>query len=207
MTTFPRSGFLLVLSSPSGGGKSTIGRRCLERLENISYSVSYTTRPPRPGERQGVDYFFVSREQFQRLIATDALLEWEEVHGNFYGTSRQVVAENLAAGRDVLLDIDVKGGLEVQRQFADQAVLVFILPPSREVLVRRLRQRATDADAVVDLRLRNAVHEVSLGRQYEYLVVNDDLEQAVTCLCQIVAAERCRMTRHADFLAEFFADD
>ncbi|MBW1645628.1 MAG: guanylate kinase [Deltaproteobacteria bacterium] len=199
----PRTGFLLVLSSPSGGGKSTIGRQCLARMSDIAYSVSYTTRKPRPGERPGVDYHFVSREEFQRLLAADVFLEWEEVHGNYYGTSRQTVAESLAAGRDVLLDIDVKGGLEIRRRFADRSVLVFVLPPSGEVLARRLRQRATDSEEVIAARLANAAQELVFGRQYDYLVINDVLEQAVDCLCHIIAAERCRLARQQEFFRNF----
>jgi len=198
-----KTGFLVVLSSPSGGGKSTVSRQCLARLANISYSVSYTTRSPRSGEREGVDYYFVSRNEFNRLIAADILLEWEEVHGNLYGTSKLEVEKALSAGQEVLLDIDVKGGLRVRQEFSGQAVLVFLLPPNRQILIQRLRQRATDSDQDIAIRLANIDQELIWGQRYEYLIINDVVEQAVDALCNIILAERCRMSRQQIFLQKF----
>jgi guanylate kinase len=193
------SGMLLVLSSPSGGGKSTLGRLCLDRVDNLVYSVSYTSREPRGREQDGVDYHFVSRAEFMALAEGGFFLEWEEVHGNLYGTGKEAVQSLLRIGKDVLLDIDVQGGLRVRELMPDCTVLAFILPPSREALRQRLEKRATDAEEVVRLRMANANKEILTGQEYDYLIVNDDIERAVHELCCLVIAERCRMNRQDDF--------
>lgn len=195
-------GLLLILSSPSGGGKSTLGRLCLDRMENLVYSVSYTSRSPRGAEREGIDYHFVTRAVFSRLVDDDFFLEWEEVHGNFYGTSKQGVLGLLNAGQDVLLDIDVHGGLHLQKLMPERVVLVFVLPPSRQILHKRLRERGTDAKEIVNLRMENAEKEIAQGVDYDYLIINDRMEEAVDCLCCLIWAERCRMNRQQDILLQ-----
>ena len=193
-------GLLVIVSSPSGGGKSTLGRLCLDRMDNLVYSVSYTSRQPRGVERNGIDYHFISRSRFTSLVEDGFFLEWEKVHGHLYGTSRQAVQDLLAGGQDVLLDIDAKGGLHVRNLLPEHAVLVFVLPPSMKILQKRLVERGTDAAQVVKMRMDNAAQEVTLGMDYDYLVINDRLEDAVDCLCCLVRAERCRMKRQRDFL-------
>ncbi len=197
------SGLLVILSSPSGGGKSTLGRLCLDRMENLVYSVSYTSRKPRGNERDGIDYHFVSRSGFLSMAEEGFFLEWEEVHGNFYGTSRQVVQDLLDAGQDVLLDIDVQGGLHIKKLMPGRVVLVFVLPPSKQILRKRLEGRGTDAEGVVNLRMANAEKEIARGVDYyDYLVINDRIDEAVNSLCCLVVSERCRMSRQRDFLSQ-----
>ncbi|MBN2333360.1 MAG: guanylate kinase [Deltaproteobacteria bacterium] len=193
-------GMLLVLSSPSGGGKSTLGQKTIARLDNLRYSVSYTTRSPRAGEQDGTAYNFISFERFSLLIDEGFFLEWERVHGNFYGTGKKNIQEILASGHDVLLDIDVKGAQQVRKQLPGQVVTVFVLPPSMVVLESRLRSRATDDEEVIAGRLKNAVEEIGHCQSYDYLVVNDDLDAAVARLASIIIAERCRMSRQQAFL-------
>ena len=196
------SGLLIILSSPSGGGKSTLGRLCLDRMDNLVYSVSYTSRKPRGTERDGIDYHFVTRSDFSSLVKEGFFLEWEEVHGNFYGTSRQAVQVLLDAGQDVLLDIDVEGGLHVQELMPELTVLVFVLPPSKQILQKRLGGRGTDAEEVVKLRMVNAEKEIARGVDYDYLIINDRIEEAANSLCCLVISERCRMIRQRDFLSQ-----
>ncbi len=176
-----------------------MGRLCLDRVDNLVYSVSYTSREPRGREQDGVDYHFVSRAEFMALAERGFFLEWEEVHGNLYGTGKETVQSLLRTGKDVLLDIDVQGGLRVRELMPDCTILAFILPPSREALRQRLEKRATDAEEVVRLRMANANQEILTGRNYDYLIVNDDIEKAVYELCCLVIAERCRMGRQDDF--------
>ncbi len=196
------SGLLIILSSPSGGGKSTLGRLCLDRMDNLVYSVSYTSRKLRGTERDGIDYHFVTRSDFSSLVKEGFFLEWEEVHGNFYGTSRQAVQVLLDAGQDVLLDIDVQGGLHVQKLMPERTVLVFVLPPSKQILQKRLEGRGTDPDDVVKLRMVNAEKEIARGVDYDYLIINDRIEEAANSLCCLVISERCRMSRQRDFLSQ-----
>jgi len=169
-------------------------------MEDLVYSVSYTSRSPRGAERDGVDYHFVSRSRFLGLVEEKFFLEWEEVHGNFYGTSRDAVESLLNAGQDVLLDIDVKGGLYVKKLMPERAVLVFVLPPSKQILWERLVGRGTDAEEVVNLRMKNAEKEIRRGVDYDYLIINDRMDEAANNLCCLVMAERCRMSRQRGFL-------
>ena len=189
-------GFLLVLSAPSGCGKTTILRQVMAELSGLSFSVSHTTRQPRTGEISGRDYHFVSPEEFKiiRDQQPSGFLEWAEVHGNFYGTSRQEMDSRLAAGMDVILDIDVQGAEQVRR--STQPVTVFIAPPSLEELERRLRGRGTESEESVRRRLANAAKEMEAAPAYTYLIINDRLEQAVLELKSIIIAERCRIRRN-----------
>jgi guanylate kinase len=187
--TLEPEGMLIAVVSPSGGGKSTICRALLDADPKLEYSISVTSRPPREGEVDGRDYHFVSEERFQELIAEGLFYEWARVHDNLYGTRRDLVETQLARGKDVVLDIDVVGSLNIKKM-NDKAVLIFILPPSMQVLEGRLRRRETDSDEVIRKRLENAREEIRVAGQYDYVVINDDLEQAIVTVRGIINAER-----------------
>ena len=187
-------GLLIVISAPSGTGKTTLCHKLLEEFPNVEFSVSYTTRKPRPGEVNGKDYWFVSREEFMKMVEEGDFLEWAEVYGNLYGTSRSQVLKALNQGKDVLLDIDTQGALQVKRNFPD-AVLIFILPPSLKELERRLRKRGTDDEETIERRLRVAREEIKRARYYDYLIVNDELEVAYSRLKSIISAEKSKTNR------------
>ncbi len=192
-----RSGrkILFVVSSPSGGGKTTLCRRLLAEEPGIRLSVSHTTRPPREGEKDGREYFFTEEKDFTRLIAEGAFLEWAQVFGQHrYGTSRAEVDRIRGKGDDVLLDVDVQGAVAIKQRFPE-AVLVFILPPSEEELVRRLRLRGTETAQSLAVRLETAKKELALLPRYDYALLNDDLDQAYGALRSILTAERCRVSR------------
>jgi guanylate kinase len=191
---FERGGFLLVLSGPSGAGKGTLVERLVVARPECVFSISATTRPIRSTERDGVQYEFVSREDFERRRSAGEFLEWAVVHDHLYGTPTRFVDEQVKAGRVVVLDVDVQGGASVRRARKD-AVTVFVYPPSFEALRQRLAKRNTDAPDVVATRLRNAPGELAEWCEYEYLVMNDDLEQATARLVAIVDAERARVKR------------
>jgi guanylate kinase len=190
-----RRGLMLVLSSPSGAGKSTIARNLLESDSSLELSVSVTTRPRRASEIDGVHYHFVSRREFERLRDSDALLEWAEVHGNFYGTPREPAESAMAAGRDMLFDIDWQGAVQLNEKMRADIVSVFILPPSMHELKARLKRRAEDSDANIEMRLKNARIEIEHWREYDYVVVNDDLDRAFAAVRAIATAERLRRDR------------
>jgi len=196
MTT-PRRGLLIILSSPSGAGKSTLSRRLLEWDPSLSFSVSATTRTPRPGEADGTDYHFLSEEEFKRQVALDGMLEHAHVFGNFYGTPKADVMAVLERGGDVLFDIDWQGTQQVANAARDDLVSVFVLPPSRAALNDRLVSRAQDSAEVVASRMAKASDEISHYREYDYIVVNDDLERAVGAVQSILAAERLRRDRQS----------
>jgi guanylate kinase len=191
---FEPGGFLLVLSGPSGAGKGTLVDRLVAARPECTFSISATTRPRRSTEQDGVQYEFVAREEFERRRSAGLFLEWAEVHDHLYATPVRFVDEQVRAGRVVVLDVDVQGGASVRRARKD-AVSVFVHPPSIDALRQRLLKRATDAPEVVETRLRNAPGELAEWREYDYLVMNDDLEQAVARLTAIVDAERARVRR------------
>jgi len=191
---FAPGGFLLVLSGPSGAGKGTLVDRLVAARPECIFSISATTRPRRSSEQEGVQYEFVSREEFERRRSAGLFLEWAEVHGHFYATPARFVDDGVRAGRVVVLDVDVQGGASVRRA-RPEAVSVFIYPPSIEALRKRLLGRKTDSPEVVERRLQNAPGELRQYREYDYLVVNDDLERAVAQLVAIVDAERARVRR------------
>ena len=183
-----------MVSAPSGTGKTTLCRKVLEELGDITFSVSHTTRPPRTGEMEGRDYFFVDEATFKEMISKGEFIEWARVHGNYYGTSRENVLSNLECGKDVFLDIDVQGARQV-REYFPKAVLIFILPPSWQELESRLRGRKSDDEATIAKRLKNARQEIAAVREYDYAVVNDDIDTAKEQLISIIVAQRLRMPR------------
>lgn len=187
-------GNLIIISSPSGGGKGTLIREILKIVPEIGYSVSFTTREMREGEIDGHDYFFVGNEKFQELINSGEFLEYAEVHGNFYGTSINQVKTELGLGHDIILEIDVQGAKAVREKMPD-AVSIFILPPSFEVLATRLKERATESPEELKVRLGNSFGEVSRFDEFEYVVINGEIEKAVADLKHIILAERQKRTR------------
>lgn len=190
-----RRGLILVLSSPSGAGKTTLSKRVLASDAGIKLSVSMTTRAPRAGEVDGQDYYFVDRETFARRRDEGQLLEWAEVFGNFYGTPRAQVEADMAAGFDLLFDIDWQGAQQIAERMSADLVRVFILPPSGAALEERLRARAKDSEAVVRQRMARAADEISHWGEYDYVIVNDDLERSVAGLRAILTAERLKRDR------------
>jgi guanylate kinase len=190
-------GLLLVVSSPSGAGKTTLCNRLRQEFPKLGFSVSYTTRQPRPGETDGVEYHFVSPSQFQEMAANDEFAEYAMVHGNMYGTAARQVSTALELGRDLLFDIDFQGGRQLRNRFRDEVVLVFILPPSLRELERRLRRRATDADEVIAQRLKVARSELAHYAEYDYLIVNDDFDRAYDALRAVYVAALHRRDRQS----------
>lgn len=190
-------GNLIIISSPSGGGKGTLIREILRTTENIGYSVSYTTRAIRPGEEHKRDYYFISREEFNQHAEDGELLEFAEVHGNFYGTHRAVVEKMIAEGKDVILEIDVQGAEMVIEKMPD-AVSIFIMPPTFEVLRDRLTARNTETAADLALRLRNAFDEIRRFEMFQYIVINDEIAAATERLRAAILGERQKRTRQME---------
>jgi len=190
-------GNLIIISSPSGGGKGTLIKEVLKIVPNIGYSVSFTTRKMRGTEENGRDYFFVGKAQFEELIRKDEFLEFAEVHGNFYGTSMSFAKAEIDSGRDVVLEIDVQGAESVRKKFPE-AVSIFILPPSFEVLQKRLTARATEKKADLDLRLKNSFREVKCFEEFEYIVVNNEVTKATNDLRLIILADRLKRIRQSN---------
>ena len=202
------SGTIFIISAPSGSGKSTLTNELRRIVSNLEFSISYTTRPPRGSEQSGREYFFISREEFERMVCENEFLEHAEVFGNYYGTAKCCLREASARGHDLLLDIDVQGASQVKHQ-APAAVSIFVLPPSREELERRLRRRAEadddlqrkllgdgarlfNTEAIIQRRLQTASHEIENFRQYDYILVNDRLEESIDTLKSVVEAERLK---------------
>jgi guanylate kinase len=196
----PRRGLMLVLSSPSGAGKTTLSRELLRIDGQITMSVSVTTRPPRPGEKSGVDYWFVSPEEFGLMVNRRELLEHAKVFDHWYGTPVEPVDQALAAGRDVLFDIDWQGTQQLAQNARDDLVSVFVLPPSTADLEKRLKTRAQDSDAVVARRMAQAADEISHWAEYDYIVVNDDVQRCLEEVRAILVAERKRRQRQTGLL-------
>ncbi len=206
--TIRRRGFLLVLSSPSGAGKTTIARLLAEGDPGLQLSVSVTTRPRREGEVEGRDYIFIDRRRFDEMVAQGALLEHATVFGNCYGTPRRAIEEALVAGRDVIGDLDWQGAQQLTKSVRGDLVSVFVLPPSRAALETRLRNRAQDSAAVVAARMAKSAEETSHWSEYEYVIVNREIEQSVAQVQAIITAERLRRARQlglADFVARLRA--
>ena len=202
--TEKKRGQLIVLSGPSGAGKSTVLAEVFRRRDNLHFSVSYTTRAPRAGEQDGVNYNFVSRDEFERMIANNELLEYAEYVNNYYGTSLKVIHDKLDAGVDVLLDIEVQGAAKV-RQLCPDALFIFIAPPSFEELSRRLHGRQTDSEEVIAGRLEKAKVELKEIPKYDYLVINDQISQAADEFVSILTAAECRVENRKNMLKGVFA--
>lgn len=198
------AGNLYIVAAPSGAGKTTLVRRLLAEDSAIRLSISYTTRAPRTGEKNGREYHFVDIATFKTMIAQGDFLEWAEVHGNFYGTSKSWISSEMAAGRDVLLEIDWQGAQQV-RQYFPQAIGVFILPPSLEVLAQRLRGRGTDAEEVIARRLAAAGEEMRHVGEFDYVIINDDLEQALADLLAVSRATRLTFTQQQQRYTQLFS--
>jgi len=196
-----RRGLLIVLSSPSGAGKSTISRMLMSAERDITMSVSATTRPKRPGETHGVDYHFVDDAEFDRLIEAGEFVEWAPVFGFRYGTPKNPVKDALRAGRDILFDIDWQGTQQLEAAMGEDLVTIFILPPSMEELERRLRARNTDSEEVIATRMARAAGEISHWPEYEYVLVNRDMDECLAQVCSIVAAERLKRQRQIGLVA------
>ncbi len=194
-----------MLAGPSGGGKTTVCRRIVTARPDVRFSVSATTRPPRPGERDGADYRFLSPESFDALIDSDGLLEWAEVHGERYGTPREALVRASEGGSHLLLDIDVQGARQVREREPD-SVLVFLLPPTAEVLVERLQQRGSEDEDKVRRRLRTALSELEAVQEFDYVVVNDDLDVTVSAVEAILDAEVYRTERYREWLLKHATD-
>lgn len=197
-----REGILFVLSAPSGAGKTSLCRELIDSLPDLSQSISFTTRKRRNGEQDGVDYHFIDPEAFRSKIEQQQLVEWAEVHGNLYGTSLKTLQDAAGRGIDLLLDIDCQGAAQLKKNY-QQGVFIFILPPDYVELEKRLRDRGTDDENVIQRRLKNAAQEISQAHWYDYLVVNDDIISARDRIIAIVTAERCRSFRTTHLLDKF----
>jgi guanylate kinase len=185
---------VFIISAPSGSGKSTLVHRLLQAVPGLTFSISYTTRPPRASETNGVDYIFISRAEFQARLAHGEFLEYAEVFGNYYGTNRNTFEKAAHEGKDLVLDIDVQGARQLKVAIPE-AISVFVLPPSREVLEQRLRARSQDSEEVIERRLKGAAEEVRNYTQYDYVLINRELEESAARLVSIVRAERLRKAR------------
>lgn len=199
-----REGILFVVSAPSGAGKTTLCKEIIDFVPGLRHSVSYTTRPMRDGEQDGIDYHFVSPEVFAGMVEQQAFAEWAEVHGNRYGTALATLEAARRVGSDILLDIDCQGAAQLKRS-VQQGVFIFILPPSLEELERRLRGRKTDSDATISRRIANARGEIAQAAWYDYWIVNDDLTVARDQFRAILTAESCRAARYSGVLERLLA--
>lgn len=187
-------GLLIVLSGPSGAGKGTICQELLRQMPNLRYSVSSTTRYPRPGEVEGIHYYFHPRQEFEDMLARDELLEWAEFCDNYYGTPRFSVEQAIQEGLDVILEIEIQGALQIKKRFP-QGVFIFIVPPSLDVLSERIHKRGTETEEVIQKRLATAIQELGYVSEYDYVVINDEVPVAVDKLKSILIAEKCRVKR------------
>ncbi len=194
-------GSLIVISAPSGSGKTSLANRALEEIPKLKFSVSHTTRKPRPGERNQVEYFFVSEEEFEEMIEQDTFLEHARVYGYYYGTSRAFVDEQLSVGYDVLLDLDVQGAAQVKKSYPE-AILVFVFPPSLEVLKTRLKNRGLDDPRIIDKRLRIAKEEIQCYTDYQYVIINREIEESLVELKSIIQVSGCRLEKRKKLAAE-----
>lgn len=194
-----RPGLLIVISGPSGTGKGTICQALLQRQPQFVYSISATTRLPRPGEVHGLNYFFVSVQEFRRMVDAHEMLEWANVYGNYYGTPRFLVEDQLHKGRDVILEIDTQGAKQIKDR-CPEGIFIFVVPPSLAELKRRIVKRGTDSAAVIERRLVSASDELSCAAYYDYVVVNDNLHTAVETIQAIITAEKCRTARNVSLI-------
>jgi len=192
---------LFVISGPSGVGKNTIIKEVMKRVDGLSYSVSHTTRLPRKGEVNGIDYYFVDKKTFEKMIENGEFVEWARVYSDYYGTSFFGIKERLRQGKDVILDLDIQGGMNIKRHFKN-STLIFVIPPSIDELKRRLRKRGTD-EKTIEERLSNLRYEIEMARNYDFIVLNDKLEEAVKETEAIIISERCKKEKRFDLINEF----
>ncbi len=200
-----RKGILVVVSGFSGSGKGTLMKALVEKYHQYALSISATTRQPRPGEENGREYFFVTREAFQKMAEENALIEYAQYVENYYGTPREYVEKQLASGRDVILEIEIQGALRIKEQYPD-ALLLFVTPPSAEELKRRLTNRGTESAEVIEARLKRAAEEAECVEAYDYIVVNDDLEACTERLHQLIEAQHSRTSLQKEFLNRIRAE-
>ncbi len=194
-------GLLIVMSGFSGAGKGTLMKRLMADYDDFAFSVSMTTRAPREGEVNGRDYFFVTKEEFEKTIEEDGLVEYAQYVGNYYGTPRAYVEEQLKKGKNVILDIEVQGAMQIKEKFPD-ALMVFVIPPSIEVLLKRLRARGTESEEVIARRITQAKTECTYMDRYEYIVINDDLDTAVREMYSMITSAKYTVSRRRDFIAD-----
>ncbi|WGS65531.1 guanylate kinase [Marinitoga aeolica] len=196
-------GILYVVSGPSGVGKSSIIKNAMSKLEGFSFSISYTTRPPRPGEKDGKDYFFIDEKTFDKMVENDEFLEYAEVHGHKYGTSKKYIKDKINEGMNIVLDIDVQGALNVVKKMPKETVLIFIAPPSYSELKKRLMNRGTEKEKDLKIRLADAKWELSKINEFDYLIVNEDLNEAINQLISIFIAEQIKTERVTEHLGKY----
>lgn len=198
-------GLLIVVSGPSGVGKGTLCNTLVKNIDNLFISISATTRPPRTGEINGVNYIFMNRENFEEKIEKGQFLEWAKVYNNYYGTPKEFVIEKLKEGKDVILEIDIQGAAQVKKS-CPNGVFVFIAPPSLDELRKRIVNRGTDNEESINLRLKSAKEEMRASFDYDYVIINDDLNKAVLKLQSVILAERCKVPRNKDKILEIIGD-
>jgi len=201
-----KQGILIVLSGPSGAGKGTICQELLRSYPELNYSISATTRAPREGEQNGVNYWFTSHEEFQKLIKNDQLLEWAEVYGNFYGTPCHQIAALLNCGKDVVLEIDTQGATQIKKKFP-QGVCIYIAPPSLDELAKRIHKRGTDSLENIKTRLSSANVELKYVYNYDYVVVNDEVPSATKKIAAIIIAEKCQVVRNVSIIESILSNE
>jgi len=189
-----KKSLIIVISAPSGVGKTTLCKRLLQVSSSFTYSVSFTTRPPRKNEIEGVDYYFISREEFQKMIEQEKFVEWAQVHRELYGTSVNLLDKAIEIEKDVVLEVDVKGGTKIKKRYPE-AVLIFLLPPSWQELEKRLDKRASEEIEKIKERIKQAKKEITYAPSYDYLIVNDDINKTLSDILSIVRAERLRISR------------
>jgi len=196
-----KKGLLIVLSGPSGAGKGTICKALMEKEKDLKLSISATTRPPRSGEIEGKNYFFKTEEEFEKMIENDSFLEWAKVYDHYYGTPKDFVLKNLDEGNDVVLEIDIQGALKIKEKFPE-GIFIFILPPSMEELKNRIKKRGTETEEEIIKRFKSAYEELNYVSRYNYVVINDSIEEAVEKIKAIIIAEKCRVDRNKDLYLE-----